>query len=87
MNPISIHEDSGLIPGPIQWVKDLVLLWLCCRLAAPIRPLAWELPYAEGEALNKQTNIYIYIYIYMNIYIYVQVCKKLEAKEDLWHLD
>ena len=34
---------------------DLVLLWLWCRLAAIalIRPLAWELPYAAGVALEK----------------------------------
>ena len=41
MNPISIHEDVGLIPDLTQWVKDLVLpravVWvpdvawiLCC---------------------------------------------------------
>ena len=25
-NPASIHEDTGLIPGLILWVKDLELL-------------------------------------------------------------
>ena len=34
---------------------DLELLWLWHRLAAtaPIRPLAWEPPYATGVALEK----------------------------------
>ena len=36
--------------------SDLVWLWLWCRPAATarIRPLAWEPPYAEGEALKRQ---------------------------------
>ena len=35
--------------------SGLVLLWLRHRLAAtaPIRPLAWEPPYASGAALEK----------------------------------
>ena len=34
---------------------DPTLLWLWCRLAAtaPIRPLAWEPPYAARMALEK----------------------------------
>ena len=26
MDPTSVHEDEGLIPGLVQWVKDAVLL-------------------------------------------------------------
>ena len=39
-----------------SWVKDSALLWLWCRPAAValIQPLAWEPPYAAGEALKKQ---------------------------------
>ena len=35
--------------------SDLVLLWLWYRLVAvaPIGPLAWEPPYADGAALEK----------------------------------
>ena len=35
--------------------SDPMLLWLWHRpvAAAPIRPLAWELPYAMGVALEK----------------------------------
>ena len=65
VNLTGIHEDTGLNPGLIQWVKDLASQWLWRRPAAiaPIRPLAWEPPYAAGEALKqkrkkrlKQTN-------------------------------
>ena len=38
--------------------SDLALLWLWHGLAAvaPIRPLAWELPYAMGVALKRQKD-------------------------------
>ena len=36
--------------------SDPAWLWLWCRpaAAAPIRPLAWELPCAAGPALKKK---------------------------------
>ena len=42
--------------------SDLALLWLWCRpaVAAPIRPLAWELPCATGgspQITNKQKTM------------------------------
>ena len=35
----------GLIPGPVQWVKDLAV----AAATAEIRSLALELPYATGR--------------------------------------
>ena len=55
-SPTRNHEVAGSIPGLVQWVKGLVLLWLWCRWAAvaQIGPLAWEPPYAMGLALKRQ---------------------------------
>ena len=55
-NLTSNHEVVSSIPGLAQWVMDLALLWLWYRPAAvaPIRPLAWEPPYATSAALKKK---------------------------------
>ena len=49
--------------------SDLALLWLwLCRrpaAAAPIRPLTWEPPYAEGAALKSKKENKHYVITYM----------------------
>ena len=54
---VAVSCGMGLRHG-----SDPALLSLWCRPAAvaPIRPLAWEFPYATGMALKR--NIYIYIF-------------------------
>ena len=37
--------------------SDPVLLWLWHTAVAPIRPLAWESPYAVGVALRKKNQL------------------------------
>ena len=61
INPTSIRQDEGSIPGLTRWVKDLawLWLWLWCRPAAagPIPLLAWEPPYALDAVIqSKQEN-------------------------------
>ena len=55
-NPTRNNEVVDSISGLDHWVA--VALWLWCRLApaAPIRPLAWEPPYAAGSALKRQNT-------------------------------
>ena len=50
---ITLSCDVGRLHG-----SDPALLWLWHRLAAaaPIRPLAWEPPYAVGAALKRQNK-------------------------------
>ena len=47
----NVREDAGLIPDLAQWVKDR--LWCRPAASALIRPLAWKLPHATGEALKR----------------------------------
>ena len=37
-----------------SWDPELLWLWRRPAAIAPIRPLAWEPPYAMGAALKKQ---------------------------------
>ena len=59
--------------------SDLVLLWLWHRLAtvAPIRPLAWELPYAMGVARKRQKKKKEIKIIWINITIPLSMSENL----------
>ena len=57
--------------------QGLVLLWLWRRPAAvaPIRPLAWEPPYATGAALKKEKKKYVCVYTHIySIYNCIHNC-------------
>ena len=77
----SIHEDAGLIPGLAQRAKDLAMLWLWCRPAAvaPIRPLAWEPPYAAGTALGKKKKKKTSCWMYTILSKWFQLCKNSDT--------
>ena len=54
-NLIDLPSIAALQCVSFRCGLDPELLWLWCRPAATalIRPLAWELPYAMGAALEK----------------------------------
>ena len=75
-NPTSILSDVDLIPGLAQWIKGygvavscgvssrhgshLAQLWHRLAAAAPIRPLARELPCATDAALKRKKKKIFY---------------------------
>ena len=91
MNPTSIHEVTGLIPGPAQWVKGASVamscgvghrhgsdpMWLWPAAVALIQSLAWEFWYALGAALKtkKKKKIPPSTAFYTHICTYVYVFK------------
>ena len=69
MKPTGIQEDAGWIPGLDKWVGDWrcgglwcclhtclgsELLWLWLAAVVLIRPLAWELPYADEKKKERK---------------------------------
>ena len=78
-NPNGVCEDAGSTPGRTQRVKDLVLPQAAPQVAdvaliphrpaaaAPVQPLAWELPYAsalEREEKKKECQVQIWGGVY-----------------------
>ena len=58
----------------------MLWLWLWPAAAAPIPPLAWELPYAPGVALKSKTNNHCKPAITKKKSFYIY--KKKEKKEN-----
>ena len=85
MNLISIHEDAASIPGLAQCIRYLVLpvscgvgyrrgsVWCSLAAAAPIHPLALELPYASGVALKRKKKKKVVTHIFV-------ACKSSQAR-------
>ena len=47
---------AGSIPGPVQWVKDLVLLQLWCRSQLQLRLCPWPRNFLIPPVLQKKRS-------------------------------
>ena len=52
----SIHEDTGLIPGLTEWVKDLVLLWAVVQVA-DVAQISYYCGCGVGMQLQLQLDL------------------------------
>jgi len=46
--------------------SDLALLWPRPVAIAPIRPLAWETPYAAALTKTKTKKVFSFVFIYLS---------------------
>ena len=68
-------------------ISDVALLWLWCRLAAAIQPLAWDFPYAAGVALKRKKKKKKKTNVLANVTLLSSWLPWHVAKQTLQHFD
>ena len=70
----SLASISG---SKIQHCREL---WSSPEAAAPIQPLAWELPHATGAALKREKKEKSVMYLMEKIYVLDKLCSSLSLQ-------